>query len=138
MKIAVILTDGTFDVVGADELNLLLKKRGIRSFLRSDSWVRVGYDLLRDSGSGNEFDGEDRRNSRGPKQLRCDHCDKEFYATDTNSGYSVIIEDNGSLIQIVEDELIYGAYYYCSSNCLCRRKIGTFSIEQLNALEGQV
>ncbi|NVN92788.1 MAG: hypothetical protein HXX11_19630, partial [Desulfuromonadales bacterium] len=46
MKIAVILTDGTFDVVGTDELNVLLKKQGIRSFLRSDGWVRVGYDLL--------------------------------------------------------------------------------------------
>jgi len=138
MKIAVILIDGTFDVVGADELNALLKNQKIRSFLRSDGWVRVGYDLLRDSGSSNKYDGDDRRYETGPKQLRCDYCDKEFYAADTDSSYSVIIEDDSLSIKIVEDELVYGAYHYCSGPCLCRREHGTFSIEQLNALEEQV
>lgn len=138
MKIAVILTDGTFDVVAADELNVLLKNQGIRSFLRSDGWVRVGYDLLRDSGRGNTFDGQDRRNRSGAKQLRCDHCDKECNAADKDSSYSVIIQDNGFSIQIVESSFVYGAYYYCSGNCLCRRKKGTFSIEQLDAMEGLV
>ncbi len=136
MKIAVVLTDGTFDVVGADELNVLLKNQGIRSFLRSDGWVRVGYDRLRCAGNGNKYDGEDRRNRTGLGKLICDYCGKEFCAAGADSGYSVIVRDNGFSIQIVEDELVYGAYHYCSGSCLCRREHGTFSIEQLNVLEG--
>lgn len=138
MKIAVILADGTFAVVGADELNALLKNQGIRSFLRSDGWVRIGYDLLRESGSGNKYEGDDRRNKSGLYKLRCDYCGREFHAVDTDSSYSVVIEDDGLSIKIVEDEWVFGAYHYCSCPCLCRRKNGTLSIEQLNALEEQM
>jgi len=65
MKIPVVFADGTPGVVNADELDLLLKKRGILSFRRSDGWVRVGLDPVRGSGGSINFRGKERRKKNG-------------------------------------------------------------------------
>lgn len=132
-RIAVISTDGIFSVVSASELNLLLKKKEIRSFLRSDGWVRVGFDALRDSASIRQYDGNDRRKRVNLEKARCSYCGNDFLATSGGSIHSVVVENDGFSIQIVEGELIYGAYHFCSEICMFRRDQGTISSVLLEA-----
>lgn len=132
-KIAVISTDGIFSVVSASELNLLLKKKRIRSFLRSDGWVRVGFDALRDLASIRQYDDSDRRTQIDLEKARCSYCGNDFLATGGGSIYSVVVENDGFSIQIIEGELICGAYHFCSDICMFRRDQGTISSVLLEA-----
>jgi hypothetical protein len=61
MKIAAIFVDGTPGVINVEELELLLQKRGLQAFRRSDGWVRVGFDALRGSGNNKRYCGKNRR-----------------------------------------------------------------------------
>ncbi|WP_223922978.1 GSU3473 family protein [Geobacter sp. AOG2] len=61
MKIPVIFIDGTPGVVGAEELDSFVQKRRILSFRRSDGWVRVSRDPVREPSSKNTYEGKDRR-----------------------------------------------------------------------------
>jgi hypothetical protein len=131
LKIAVILTDGTFQIVSADELNMLLQKKTVQSFLRSDGWVRVGFDALREAGGCQQYAGNDRRKQAPLKRSRCSYCEKDFFAVDRGSIYSVIVEDCGRSLQIIEGELIHGAYHFCSDICMFRREQGTVCIDRL-------
>lgn len=132
-KIAAISTDGMFSVVSESELNLLLKKKVIRSFLRSDGWVRVGFDALRDSASIRQYYGTDRRKRENLERARCSYCGNDFLATSAGSIYSVIVENDGFSLQIIDGELICGAYHFCSDVCMFRREQGTISSDRLKA-----
>ncbi len=61
MKIPVIFIDGTPGVVGDEELESFVRKRRILSFRRSDGWVRVNKDSLRDPSNNNSYKGKERR-----------------------------------------------------------------------------
>jgi len=61
MKIPVIFIDGTPGIVGDDELESFVRKRRIFSFHRSEGWVRVSKDSLRDPDNKNSFNGIERR-----------------------------------------------------------------------------
>lgn len=124
LKIAVMLTDGTLQVVSADGLNVLLQKKAVRSFLRSDGWVRVGFDALREAGGCQQYAGSDRRKQAPLKGSSCSYCEQEFFAAGGGSIYSVIIENNGFSLHIVEGELVHGAYHFCSDVCMFRREKG--------------
>jgi hypothetical protein len=61
MKIPVIFIDGTVGVVGDDELESFIQKRRILSFRRSDGWVRIPWDTIRDASGKNAYRGKERR-----------------------------------------------------------------------------
>jgi hypothetical protein len=61
MKIPVIFIDGTPGVVGDEELESFVRMRRIFSFHRSDGWVQVSKDSLRDPSNKNTFEGKERR-----------------------------------------------------------------------------
>jgi len=137
IKIAVILLDGTLDAVSEEELNLLLEKRGVQAFLRSDGWVRVSYDTLRGSGNNRRHDGNERRSGLSTSKTHCNYCGKEFVVENGGSIYSVIVDNREFSIQIVEGELIHGAYHFCSDLCMFHREQGVACFEQLLA-EGEL
>lgn len=62
MKVPVVLKDGTERTVSKDELQFLLTTKRIISFERSDGWVRLGRDKLRNRSV--PYTGEDRRKHR--------------------------------------------------------------------------
>ncbi len=49
MMIRVIYIDGSTGTVAADELDALIRKKGIVAFCRSGEWARVGRDPMRKS-----------------------------------------------------------------------------------------
>jgi hypothetical protein len=60
MLIRVMYTDGKFDMVKPQILDMLLDSNRVTSFKRSDSWAVVGRDALR-SGGSNGYKGQERR-----------------------------------------------------------------------------
>ncbi len=62
MYINVIYFDGTPGVVDAGKLDVLIQKRRIIAFRRSNGWVRVGRDPVR--GNGGRYLGPDRRTGK--------------------------------------------------------------------------
>ena len=62
MMIRVMYLDGTTDMVRPPLLQLLLATGKIQKFRRSDGWVTVGIDRLREDKKLN-YRGEDRRDS---------------------------------------------------------------------------
>ncbi len=57
-------------------------------------------------------------------QLNCSHCGRIFEFGAGTGCYSVVVDDAGRLMDVVEDELIPGALYYCSDACVFKRKQG--------------
>lgn len=131
MKFAAILTDGTFIVVSADELDLLLRNKEAQLVMHSDVWVRLCFGTLRNLKGDKKFDGEHLGNIASLKKTRCNYCGKEFDTAGVNPIYSVIVENSGFPVHVVEGELIYGAYHFCSDICLFRREHGPISVEHM-------
>ncbi len=59
----------------------------------------------------------------------CSHCGKEFKATSTLVFYSVVVDNNGRLIKVLDGELIPDALHYCSDNCMFHRNEGVVPVE---------
>ena len=62
MMIRVMYTDGRFDRVGPQALDILLKQKRVTCFMRSRTWAIVGRDSLRVT-SSNSYQGKERRAS---------------------------------------------------------------------------
>lgn len=60
LKVTAILKDGKKKLVERDELQYLLATDKVTKFMRSDGWVVVGSDCLREC-CDYEFSGEERR-----------------------------------------------------------------------------
>ncbi|MEJ2492339.1 MAG: hypothetical protein P8Y91_02345 [Desulfuromonadales bacterium] len=60
--IRVMYTDGRFDMVKPEMLDLLLAKHSVSSFKRDSGWAVVGRDPLRGNSNG-PYSGAERRRS---------------------------------------------------------------------------
>lgn len=61
MIIPVIVSNGSPSVVNTKELDELLQKNALLAFRRSDGWVRVGFDDMRDPNDRRESSWKDRK-----------------------------------------------------------------------------
>lgn len=61
MKISVIASSGFPGIVNTEELDELLQKHDILAFHRSDGWVRVGLDEIRDPNGRTGSSWKDRK-----------------------------------------------------------------------------
>jgi hypothetical protein len=69
MIISVIVANGTPSVVHAEELNELLQKNALLAFHRSNGWVRVGFDDIRDYNDRRGSSWKDRKKLYKRKSL---------------------------------------------------------------------
>ncbi|MBW4056672.1 MAG: hypothetical protein HIU83_14970 [Proteobacteria bacterium] len=63
MIIPVIKVDKSPRLVNAEELDELLRKNALLAFHRSDGWVRVGFDEIRDTYGRKESSWKDRKHN---------------------------------------------------------------------------
>lgn len=61
MKIPVLDSKASPRVVNAEELDELLQKNALLAFRRSDGWVRIGFDDMRDPNSRRGSSWKDRK-----------------------------------------------------------------------------
>jgi hypothetical protein len=61
----------------------------------------------------------------------CAHCGREIQDRDSPDLYSVKVDQNGFLLEIINGELVAGSHYYCSSECMFRRRQGVFPEEDI-------
>ena len=61
MIIPVIVSNGSLSVVNTKELDELLQKNALLAFHRSDGWVRVGFDEMREPNGKRESSWRNRR-----------------------------------------------------------------------------
>lgn len=61
MLIKVMYGDGRFGMVKPYLLDTLLEEQKVTGFMRSDGWVVVGRDIIRDQSSSQVYDGAERR-----------------------------------------------------------------------------
>lgn len=69
MKIPVISSSASLNVVNSEELDDLLRKNALLAFHRSDGWVRVGFDDIRDPDGRRESSWKDRKALRRQRSL---------------------------------------------------------------------
>ena len=61
MKILTIYSNGTLGVVNNTDLDNLIRKNEILAFHRSDEWVRIGLDEMRDPDRSPELSWKNRK-----------------------------------------------------------------------------
>lgn len=61
MKILTIFSNGSLGVVNNNDLDNLLRKNEILAFHRTDEWVRVGLDDMRDPDGPRELSWKNRK-----------------------------------------------------------------------------
>ncbi|MDR3578667.1 MAG: hypothetical protein P4L44_01750 [Oryzomonas sp.] len=61
----------------------------------------------------------------------CEQCGREIQDRDNPDLYSVKVDRNGFLLEIVNGELVAGSHHYCSGECMFRRKQGVFTEEDI-------
>lgn len=57
-------------------------------------------------------------------RTHCSHCGAAFDADSTAGIYSVRVDRNGYLLEVMDGVLIPGALHYCSPNCMFKREQG--------------
>jgi hypothetical protein len=62
-RIKVILLDGREGLFPHYVLDHLIRKKGILAFERSDGWVRLGVDPIRQAPASRDFSGEKKRST---------------------------------------------------------------------------
>jgi len=72
MIISVIVANGTPSVVHSEELNELLQKNALLAFHRSNGWVRIGFDDIRDSNGRRGSSWKDRKKTVQAKVVGTD------------------------------------------------------------------
>ncbi|MDR3581629.1 MAG: hypothetical protein P4L44_16840 [Oryzomonas sp.] len=54
----------------------------------------------------------------------CSHCGTPFAADDTADIYSIRVNSEGYLLEVMDGELVPGAFHYCSQDCMFKRDQG--------------
>jgi hypothetical protein len=54
----------------------------------------------------------------------CSHCGVPVAADGTADVYSIRVDSNGYLLEVLDGELVPGALHYCSQNCMFKREQG--------------
>jgi len=57
-------------------------------------------------------------------KTNCSHCGTLFAADDTVNVYSIRVDSEGYLLEILDGELVPGALHYCSQDCMFKREQG--------------
>lgn len=57
-------------------------------------------------------------------KTNCSHCGATFAADDTADVYSIRVDSEGFLLEVLDGELIPGALHYCSHDCMFKREQG--------------
>lgn len=72
MKIPIIISNSSLKVVNSEELDELLRKNAVLAFHRSDGWVKVGFDDIRDPNSARKSSWKDRKALRRKRVVGAD------------------------------------------------------------------
>jgi hypothetical protein len=54
----------------------------------------------------------------------CSHCGTTFAVDDTAKIYSIRVDSEGYLLEVLDGELVPGALHYCSQDCMFKRENG--------------
>ena len=57
-------------------------------------------------------------------KTHCSHCGAPVAADGTADVYSIRVDSQGFLLEVMDGELIPGALHYCSQNCMFKREQG--------------
>jgi hypothetical protein len=57
-------------------------------------------------------------------KTNCSHCGTPFAADDIADIYSIRVNSEGYLLEVMDGELIPGALHYCSQDCMFKRDQG--------------
>ena len=57
-------------------------------------------------------------------KTHCSHCGTHFDATGDANIYSIRVDSNGYLLEVMDGELVPGALHYCSPECMFKREQG--------------
>jgi len=57
-------------------------------------------------------------------QSNCSHCGTDFAADDRAYVYSIRVDSQGYLLEVLDGELVPGALHYCSQECMFKREQG--------------
>jgi len=57
-------------------------------------------------------------------ETKCSHCGTPFSAEDTADVYSIRVDGEGYLLEVLDGELVPDALHYCSQECMFRREQG--------------
>jgi hypothetical protein len=61
MKIPIINLDTSLRVINSEELDKMVRENAVLAFHRSDGWVRVGFDEIRDPSGTRKSSWKDRK-----------------------------------------------------------------------------
>ena len=57
-------------------------------------------------------------------ETNCSHCGTAFAADDRAYVYSIRVDSQGYLLEVLDGELVPGALHYCSQECMFKREQG--------------